>query len=51
MCMGVCVDCAGIIKHDGEASIAHVFLGRLCRCEWRELREVRSEWPACHFEG
>lgn len=27
MCMGVCVDGAGIIKHDAEPSIAHVFLG------------------------
>lgn len=49
--MGVCVGCAGTIKYDGEAFIAHVFLGHLCRCEWRELGEVRSEWPGCHFVG
>lgn len=48
-CMGVCVGCAGTIKHDGEAFPAHVFLGHLCRWEWRELREVRSERPGCHF--
>lgn len=34
-----CVECAGITAWDGEASPARVFLGHLCRCEWREVRE------------
>lgn len=46
MCVGVCVGCAGIITCDDESSPAHVFLGHLCRCEWRDLREG-EEWPAC----
>ena len=38
--MGVCVECAGIIKcGDDESSPARVFLGHLCRCDWRDLRE------------
>lgn len=49
--MGVCVGCTGTIKCEGEASVAHVFLGHLCRREGRELREVRSEWPECHSVG
>lgn len=43
--VGVCVECAGITKWDGEASPAHVFLGHLRRCEWRDLREG-EEWLA-----
>lgn len=47
ICVGVCVECAGIIKcGDDESSPARVFLGHLCRCDWRDLREG-EEWPAC----
>lgn len=46
LCMGVCVELPGITTCVGETFLAHVFLGHLCRCEWRDLREG-EEWLAC----
>lgn len=44
--MGVRAQCECIIKRDAEAKLPRLvcvcvlfFLGHLCRCEWRDLRE------------
>lgn len=51
--MGVRAQCKCIIKLDAEAKLPRLvcvcvlfFLGHLCRCEWRDLREG-EEWLPC----
>lgn len=50
LCMGVCVECAGIITCDGEASPRLIFsLAIFAGVNGENSGRARSDWPACHF--